>query len=160
MRNASARYNGLPHIFAPPSSAKNSLVREIAILIMVAATGARIIIAISATGFPLPPLPPPKNKAKYVKNVIAVDIVAAIDPMRMSLCLICGNPLYLAEALRKLDHYSGRSQLHVSEQVADSTAHMFILNPLSGKGLASLFSTHPPMEKRIAKLEDMAMGRS
>lgn len=73
---------------------------------------------------------------------------------------ICGNPLYLAEALRKLDHYSGRSQLHVSEQVADSTAHMFILNPLSGKGLASLFSTHPPMEKRIAKLEDMAMGRS
>jgi len=58
------------------------------------------------------------------------------------------------------DHYSGRSQLHVSEQVADSTAHMFILNPLSGKGLASLFSTHPPMEKRIAKLEDMAMGRS
>jgi len=72
---------------------------------------------------------------------------------------ICGNPLYLAQALRKLDRYSGRAGLHVSERVADSTAHMFILNPLSGKGLASLFSTHPPMEQRISKLENMAMGR-
>lgn len=73
---------------------------------------------------------------------------------------ICGNPLYLADALRKLDSYSGRAKLHVSDQVADSTAHMFILNPLSGKGLASLFSTHPPMEERIAKLENMASGIS
>jgi len=72
---------------------------------------------------------------------------------------ICGNPLYLAEALRKLGQYSGRSKLNVSEQVADSTAHMFIVNPLSGKGLASLFATHPPMEQRVAKLEDMAMGK-
>lgn len=73
---------------------------------------------------------------------------------------ICGNPLYLAEALRKLGQYSGRSRLHVSEQVADSTAHMFIVNPLTGKGLASLFSTHPPMEERVSRLEDMAMGKS
>jgi len=72
---------------------------------------------------------------------------------------ICGNPLYLAEALRKLGQYSGRSKLNVSEQVADSTAHVFIVNPLSGKGLASLFATHPPMEQRVAKLEDMAMGK-
>ena len=72
---------------------------------------------------------------------------------------ICGNPLYLAEALRKLGQYSGRSKLQVSEQVADSTAHMFIVNPLSGKGLASLFSTHPPMEQRVSRLEDMAMGK-
>lgn len=73
---------------------------------------------------------------------------------------ICGNPIYLADALRKLDNYSGRADMHVSDQVADSTAHMFILNPLSGKGLASLFSTHPPMEERIAKLENMASGIS
>jgi heat shock protein HtpX len=73
---------------------------------------------------------------------------------------ICGNPLYLAEALRKLGQYSGRSRLQVSEQVADSTAHMFIVNPLTGKGLASLFSTHPPMEERVSRLEDMAMGKS
>ena len=72
---------------------------------------------------------------------------------------ICGNPLYLAEALRKLGQFSGRSKLNVSEQVADSTAHMFIVNPLTGTGLASLFSTHPPMEQRVSKLEDMAMGK-
>jgi len=72
---------------------------------------------------------------------------------------ICGNPLHLAEALRKLGQFSGRSKLHVSEQVADSTAHMFIVNPLTGKGLASLFATHPPMEERVSKLEDMAMGK-
>lgn len=72
---------------------------------------------------------------------------------------ICGNPLHLAAALRKLGQFSGRSRMQVSEQVADSTAHMFIVNPLSGKGLASLFATHPPMEQRVAKLEDMAMGK-
>ncbi len=72
---------------------------------------------------------------------------------------ICGNPLHLAQALRKLGQASGRSRMHVSEQVADSTAHMFIANPLTGKGLASLFSTHPPMEDRVARLENMAMGR-
>ncbi|NIT13609.1 MAG: zinc metalloprotease HtpX, partial [Candidatus Dadabacteria bacterium] len=69
---------------------------------------------------------------------------------------ICGNPLHLAQALRKLGQASGRSRMHVSEQVADSTAHMFIANPLTGKGLASLFSTHPPMEDRVARLENMA----
>ena len=72
---------------------------------------------------------------------------------------ICGNPLHLAEALKKLGQFSGRSRMQVSEQVADSTAHMFIVNPLTGKGLASLFATHPPMEQRVAKLEDMAMGK-
>ena len=72
---------------------------------------------------------------------------------------ICGNPLHLAAALRKLEQFSGRSRMQVSEQVADSTAHMFIVNPLTGKGLASLFATHPPMEQRVAKLEDMAMGK-
>ena len=72
---------------------------------------------------------------------------------------ICGNPLHLAAALRKLGQFSGRSRMQVSEQVADSTAHMFIVNPLTGKGLASLFATHPPMEQRVAKLEDMAMGK-
>ncbi|MFQ6003706.1 MAG: protease HtpX, partial [Candidatus Zixiibacteriota bacterium] len=37
-----------------------------------------------------------------------------------------------------------------------STAHLFIVNPLSGKGIASLFSTHPPVEERVARLEKMA----
>lgn len=73
---------------------------------------------------------------------------------------ICGNPIYLANALRKLGAASERIPLLVSEQVADSTSHMLIASPLSGKGLAGLFSTHPPMEERIRRLEAMAGGIS
>lgn len=71
---------------------------------------------------------------------------------------ISGNPLSLANALRKLGAASGRIPLRVSEQVADSTSHMLIASPLSGGGLSSLFSTHPPMEERIRRLENMAAG--
>jgi heat shock protein HtpX len=39
-----------------------------------------------------------------------------------------------------------------------TTAHLFIVNPLHGGGLSGLFSTHPPMEARIARLEEMAYG--
>ncbi len=73
---------------------------------------------------------------------------------------ICGNPLYLSEALRKLERASGKAPTSVSEQTADSTAHMMIVNPLVGKGFARLFSTHPPTEERISKLEDLSMGMS
>ncbi len=73
---------------------------------------------------------------------------------------ICGNPIYLANALRKLGAASDRIPLRVSEQVADSTSHMLIASPLSGGGLSSLFSTHPPMEERIRRLEAMAAGIS
>ncbi|MFI5322955.1 MAG: zinc metalloprotease HtpX [Thermodesulfobacteriota bacterium] len=71
---------------------------------------------------------------------------------------ISGNPLSLANALRKLEAASGRIPLQVSEQVADSTSHMLISSPLSGGGISSLFSTHPPMEERIRRLEAMAAG--
>jgi heat shock protein HtpX len=73
---------------------------------------------------------------------------------------ICGNPLYLANALRKLGQVSGRIPLRVNEQVAESTAHMLIVSPLFGGGFASLFSTHPPIEERIARLEAMVGGSS
>lgn len=69
---------------------------------------------------------------------------------------ISGNPLYLANALRRLGAASGRIPLRVNEATAESTAHMFIVNPLKGGGLASLFSTHPPLEERIKRLEAMA----
>lgn len=64
---------------------------------------------------------------------------------------ICGNPMWLASALRKLDMASKR----VTVDASPATAHMFIVNPLRGGGMASLFSTHPPMEERIARLESM-----
>ncbi len=66
---------------------------------------------------------------------------------------MCGNPLYLANALRKLEMANRRMPMH---NVNDATAHMFIVNPLSGKGLQSLFSTHPPMDERVRRLEAMA----
>lgn len=68
---------------------------------------------------------------------------------------ICQNPLYLASALRKLHAGASRVPLHVSEQAAESTAHMMIVSPMIGGGFAKLFSTHPPMEERVARLERM-----
>jgi heat shock protein HtpX len=50
--------------------------------------------------------------------------------------------------------------LQVNDATANATAHMFIVNPLTGGGLASLFSTHPAMEERIARLEAMARDMS
>lgn len=60
-----------------------------------------------------------------------------------------GHPGGLANALEKLGSYSKRIPMHTA---SENTAHMFIVNPLSGGGFASLFSTHPPLEDRIAKL--------
>jgi len=69
---------------------------------------------------------------------------------------IAGNPLYLAEALRKLDYYNKRIPMQtVSREVSEATAHMFIVHPFSGKPMMKLFSTHPPMEERIRRLEAM-----
>ena len=65
---------------------------------------------------------------------------------------ISGDPLALASALRKLAYGNSRQKNNVSE----NTAHMFIVNPLTGKDLSSLFSTHPPIDDRIKKLEGMA----
>ena len=66
---------------------------------------------------------------------------------------LCGHPLALASALRKLD--SGSRMLPMQE-ARPATAHLFIVNPLTAGGLLQLFSTHPPMEDRIARLERMA----
>jgi heat shock protein HtpX len=62
-----------------------------------------------------------------------------------------GHPNGLAGALRKLGSYSKKLPMDASPQ----TAHMFIVNPLSGRSLMSLFSTHPPLEERIARLTGM-----
>ncbi len=67
-----------------------------------------------------------------------------------------GNPMALASALRKLEQYA-RGGVHDTE-VNPATAHMFIVNPLSGGGMSKLFSTHPPTEERIAHLEEIARG--
>jgi len=68
---------------------------------------------------------------------------------------ISGDPLSLANALRKLE----QKVEQIPMQTSPATAHLYIVNPLSGGGIAKLFSTHPPMEERIARLEAMAYGR-
>lgn len=73
---------------------------------------------------------------------------------------VTGDPLALASALRKLHMGAQNIPLQVSDATANSTAHMFIVNPLTGGGLASLFSTHPAMEERIVRLEAMAKDMS
>jgi heat shock protein HtpX len=69
--------------------------------------------------------------------------------------LIAGNPLYLARALKKLHMASQRIPMEANP----ATSHMFIVNPLSGGGLLRLFSTHPPIEERITRLEAMTVNR-
>ena len=68
---------------------------------------------------------------------------------------VAGQPWGLAKALEKL---------HMAQQVAPmaanpATAHLFIVNPLSGRSLMNLFSTHPPIEERIARLRAMRVTR-
>lgn len=65
---------------------------------------------------------------------------------------LCRNPHSLASALRKLETANQRLPM---QNVNEATAHMFIVSPLSGKKMAQLFSTHPPLAERIRRLEAM-----
>ena len=69
---------------------------------------------------------------------------------------ICGNPMYLANALEKIEYYAQHSV--PMAQAGTATAHMFIVNPLenSKKFLKNLFSTHPDTDERIARLREQS----
>lgn len=64
---------------------------------------------------------------------------------------IVGRPWGLAKALEKMEMASSMTPM----EPAPATAHLYIVNPLSGRGLASLFSTHPPIQERVARLRAM-----
>ena len=68
---------------------------------------------------------------------------------------ICGNPLWLASALAKIQNAARRIPNEAAEEVP-AAAHVFIVNPLTGRGVDSWFSTHPSTENRIAELEALA----
>lgn len=68
---------------------------------------------------------------------------------------ICGNPVWLADALAKIAGGVARTPSESAER-HPQTAHMFIINPLSGQGFDNLFSTHPDTNNRIAALMDQA----
>lgn len=103
-------------------------------------------------------------------NPLALIVLAVIAPMAAMLiqmaisrsrefeadkggAQLCGNPLSLANALRKLEN---ANESRPMPRVNEATAHMFIVNPLrGGGGVKALFTTHPPMAERIRRLEEM-----
>ena len=99
-------------------------------------------------------------------GVLITPIAAALAQMSISrarefladeaAARFTGTPLALASALRKIEDWSREIPLQAG---SPATAHLFIHNPFSVEGLASLFSTHPPTEHRVARLVAMASGR-
>lgn len=67
----------------------------------------------------------------------------------------CHDPLALASALEKLHNNVAHEHLHKDDTKHASTASLFIVHPFTANGLSKLFSTHPPMEKRIARLHEI-----
>jgi heat shock protein HtpX len=65
---------------------------------------------------------------------------------------ICGRPLSLANALERLEVGNQRLPMDVNP----AQAQMYIVNPLTRGGIASLFSTHPPMAERVRRLQELA----
>lgn len=110
-----------------------------------------------------------RGEGRHPGVTIAMMILAPIAAMLVQMAVsrsreygadkggaqICGNPLWLASALRKLERGVSARPMEVNP----STAHMYIVNPLKGGGIRTLFSTHPPMDERVRRLEEMA-GRS
>ena len=69
--------------------------------------------------------------------------------------MIVGNPLWLASALQKINA-KARQIINKPAEAVPAAAHMFIINPLNGRGIDSMFSTHPNVDNRIAELEALA----
>src|SRR5215467_555964 len=105
-------------------------------------------------------------------NPIALVLMAALAPLAAMLvqlavsrareyqadatgAQLAGRPWGLASALEKLQ----MAQQVAPMEANPATAHLFIVNPLSGRSLMNLFSTHPPLEERIARLRAMAVPR-
>jgi heat shock protein HtpX len=101
-----------------------------------------------------------------IVGAIAMMILAPIAAMLIQMAIsrsrefeadrtgaqICGRPLSLANALLKLERGAQLIPMHADP----ATAHMYIVNPLRGAALASLFSTHPATEQRVARLQALA----
>jgi heat shock protein HtpX len=109
------------------------------------------------------------NNPLGIIGVLVAIIVAPLAAMMVQMAIsrtreysadrrgaeICGNPLWLSSALSKIASAAGRIRNDNAER-NPATAHMFIINPLSGERMDNLFSTHPNTENRIAALEAMA----
>jgi len=107
-----------------------------------------------------------RDRDRNIFGLLIMAIVAPLAAMLIQMAIsrsrefqadetgakISRKPLGLANALKKLHS----ANLRVPLKASPSTAHMFIVNPLSGKGLVTLFSTHPPVGERIKRLEELS----
>ncbi|MBI3873312.1 MAG: zinc metalloprotease HtpX [candidate division Zixibacteria bacterium] len=107
-----------------------------------------------------------RNSGSGLIGLLAMAIIAPLAALLVQMAIsrsreyaadatgakICGKPLALASALRKL--HSGVERHPMAANPA--TAHMFIMSPLTGASFSHLFATHPPVEERIARLEQLA----
>lgn len=110
-----------------------------------------------------------RNNPLGIIGTIAVMILAPIAAMLVQMAIsrtreygadaggaeICGNPMWLASALKKLEQGASTIDNDVAED-NPATAHMFIVNPLHARSMDNLFSTHPKTANRIQKLRDLA----
>ena len=106
-----------------------------------------------------------------IVGVLAMSILAPIGAMLVQMAVsrsreyladkegaeMARDPEALASALTRMQEANQRQPMHDAKP---QSAHMFIVNPLSGKSLAGLFSTHPPTEERVARLRQMAGQRN
>lgn len=103
-------------------------------------------------------------------NIVSLLIIAIVMPIAATLIKMaisrarefqadttgahnCGNPEALARALEKLEMGAEAQPMRVNE----AASHLFIVNPLSGRSMARLFSTHPPIEERVQRLRNMSI---
>lgn len=103
-------------------------------------------------------------------NIIGLLVVAIVMPLAAGLVRAAisrtreyqadatgaktsGDPLALASALQKLEQGAQNRPM----KVAEGASHLFIVNPLRGRSMANLFSTHPPTAERVRRLSDMGL---
>ncbi|MBU6303786.1 MAG: zinc metalloprotease HtpX [Betaproteobacteria bacterium] len=107
----------------------------------------------------------PSNPIASIAVMLLAPIAASLIQMAISRARefeadrggaeISGDPLALASALEKIDHFARGVPFEAAERHPE-TAQMMIMNPLSARGVAGLFSTHPATEDRIARLRELA----
>jgi heat shock protein HtpX len=109
------------------------------------------------------------NNGPGIVGSIAMMILAPLAAMLVQMAIsrtreyaadnlgarICGNPMWLASALSRIESAAHQQPNYEAER-NPATAHMFIINPLSGMGMDNLFATHPSTENRIAALQALA----
>lgn len=113
-----------------------------------------------------------RNRPMGIVGTLAVMILAPLAAALVQMAIsrtreyaadrlgaeICGNPLWLASALERIEGFAARIDMHTAER-NPATAHMYIINPLHAHAHDRLFSTHPATANRVAALRQMAAER-